>query len=45
MERHIGVMVHARQDDLVALLEFLAEASREMERQARHVLPEHDLVD
>ena len=41
--RHIGVVVHARQHDLVALAELAAQAARHVEGERRHVLPEDDL--
>src|SRR5437660_8164253 len=37
-------MVHTGEHDLIAGPESLAEAAREMEREACHVLPEHDLA-
>ena len=42
--RHIGIVVHAGEHDFITGSEPLAKAAREMEREARHVLPEDDLA-
>ena len=42
--RDVGVMVHAREDDLVAGREARPDRAAERERDRRHVRPEGDLV-
>ena len=41
---HVGVMVHPRQDDLVARLERTPQAARHVQGERGHVLTEHDFV-
>ena len=41
---HIGVVIHAGQDDLVAGGQPPPDTARHVEGQRRHVLPEHDLA-